>query len=108
MFSFCSVEKRISKRVVFSDKMRFGVKFTCDEKLVFVGVGVEQFKVLQIATSLCFGSADLAVFFLQHFIGQTFLFIPFATKEVPAGTLAISTIRKNKDVSHLFIIQTLF
>lgn len=103
-FSLGLVEKRISKRVAFSDKIMTGAKFICDDELVFVGVGVEQFKVRQIAFSLDFGSADFAVFFLQHFIAQTFSFIPPSKNGVPAGTLATSEIRKNKDVSHLFIV----
>jgi hypothetical protein len=98
------VEKRISKRVCFSDKIKFGVKFTCAEVEVFVGVGTEQFIVLQIATSLFFGSVDFAFFFLQHFIGHTSLSIPPFKNGVPAGTLATSKIRKNNDVNHLVIL----
>lgn len=107
VFSFAD-SKSISKTETLSDRERLGAKFICEEVPELIGDGVEQFRVLQIATSFAFDSVDLADFFLQHFIGQTLLFIPFCENDVPAGTLTTSEIKKNKDVSHLFISFNVF
>jgi hypothetical protein len=100
--------KSFSKIESASNKIRCGAKLVCVDELELTGEGVEQFNVLQIATSLAFGFVDLADFFLQHFIGQTLLSMLLPENEVPAGTLEISASRKNNDVSHLFISFNVF
>lgn len=106
--SFGVVENRIAKRFSFSDKTRFGMKFICEEAVLLVGIGIEQLIVRQIATSLGLGFSAFASFFLQHFIGHTFLSIPPFKNGVPAGTLATSKVKIKIDVAHLVILFLLY
>lgn len=101
-------ENSRARKFRFSERTRFGRKFICAEDVLLGGRGVEQLSVRQMAMSVCFGSACSALFSLQHFIGQTFLSIPFWTNVVPAGTLATSRNKKQNAVNHLVMLFLIY